>query len=476
MTAAQPPAGIRNNPGMITAQADGKPRYAGEIDSWVGPTSGLTYAIFDSREMGLRAMFREFTTKLQRHKGDVELAVLEYLGGGRKGTIEDRIKRARRHNDDPEAYARRAQEAYDNGVKYGGNLYTGLQGLVARAVLEENLKPEHRDWYLDDPTIIAEAEKLAGIGVPANYSLDSTRTLIKFLNMPPEQGDYDPFRKPVMQYRAPGGLVETTALPAPTSTANSPYDALFANTADPVDEQPGDLSAVSASEYLIGTLPWYTIQAGTASRGVGVRADPISARYLPAVSAELQPVSGGAGLTTAAMWDGNPGRLGISKYWEEYLNKPGSMSRDTITGGIGPLTVSHDILRSIQPDRTTQQPLTTRQRLFELGIGPFALPGLEPWFTNPVLEASYRREDSKSPWYTGHSSQIRGGASADIGPGTLGVSGTSDSSSGSSVEGTYVISDPFDLGGILQLDGSWHRPSGDEPKGWDVGARYSLPL
>jgi len=281
--------------------------------------------------------------------------------------------------------------------------------------------------------------------------------------------------------------------------ANSPYDALFANTADPVDEQPGGLSAVSASntadpvdeqpgglsdvsasEYLISTLPWYTIRAGTASNGVGVRADPISARYLPAVSAELQPVSGGARFTTAAESGGNlgplPGRLGISKYWEEYLNKPGSRSGDTITGGIGPLTVSRDILRSIQPGRTTQQPLTTRQRLVELGIGPFALPGLEPWFTNPVLEASYRREDSKSPWYTGHSSQIRGGASADIGPGTLGVSGTSDSSSGSSVEGTYVISDPFDLGGILQLDGSWHRPSGDEPKGWDVGARYSLPL
>ena len=266
--------------------------------------------------------------------------------------------------------------------------------------------------------------------------------------------------------------------------ANSPYDALFANTADPVDEQPGGLSAVSASEYLIGKLPPYAIRAGTASNGVGVRADPTSARYLPVVSAKLQPVSGGAGLTTAAAWGGNlgplPGRLGISKYWEKYLNKPGSMSRDTITGGVGPLTVARDVSRSIQPDRTTQQPLTTRQRLFELGIGPFALPGLEPWFTNPVLEASYRREDSKSPWYTGHSSQIRGGASADIGPGTLGVSGTidrrSDSSSGSSVEGTYVISDPFDLGGILQLDGSWHRPSGDEPKGWDVGARYSLPL
>jgi len=178
MTAAQPPAGIRNNPGNITAQAGGKPRYAGEIGSWVGPTSGLTYAIFDSREMGLRAMFREFTTKLQRHKGDVELAILEYLGGGREGTKEDRIKRASNANDDPGAYARRAQEAYDNGVTYGGNLYTGLQGLVARAVLEENLKPEHRDWYLKDPTIIAEAEKLAEIDVPTHYSLDSTRTLI----------------------------------------------------------------------------------------------------------------------------------------------------------------------------------------------------------------------------------------------------------------------------------------------------------
>jgi len=256
--------------------------------------------------------------------------------------------------------------------------------------------------------------------------------------------------------------------------ANSPYDALFANTADPVDEQPRGLGDVSASEYLIGKLPPYAIRAGTASNGVGVRADPTSARYLPVVSAELQPVPGGAGLTTAAALSGNLGRLGISKYWEKYLNKPGSMSRDTITGGIGPLTVARDVSRSIQPDRTT------RQRLFKLGIGPFALPGLEPWFTNPVLEASYRREDSKSPWYTGHSSQIRGGARADIGPGTLGVSGTSgrqsDSSSGSSVEGTYEIRDPFDLGGFLQLEGSRRWPSGDKPPDWGVGARYSLPL
>ena len=260
--------------------------------------------------------------------------------------------------------------------------------------------------------------------------------------------------------------------------ANSSYDALFANTADPVDEQPWDLRTTSASEYLISTLPGYTIRAGTASNGVGVRADPISARYLPAVSAELQPVSGGARFTTAAESGGNlgplSGRVGISKYWEEYLNKPGSRSGDTITGGIGPLTVSRDILRSIQPGRTT------RQRLFKLGIGPFALPGLEPWFTNPVLEASYRREDSKSPWYTGHSSQIGGGARAGIGSGTLEVRGTSgrqsDSSSGSSVEGTYEIRDPFDLGGFLQLEGSRRWPSGDKPPGWDVGARYSLPL
>ena len=72
-------------------------------------------------------MFLEFTTKLQRHEGDVELAILEYLGGGREGTKENRIERARRHNDDPGAYARRAQEAYDNGVTYGGNLYTGFK-------------------------------------------------------------------------------------------------------------------------------------------------------------------------------------------------------------------------------------------------------------------------------------------------------------------------------------------------------------
>jgi len=266
--------------------------------------------------------------------------------------------------------------------------------------------------------------------------------------------------------------------------ANSSYDALFANTADPVDEQPWDLRTTSASEYLIGKLPPYAIRAGTASNGVGVRADPTSARYLPVVSAKLQPVSGGAGLTTAAAWGGNlgplPGRLGISKYWEKYLNKPGSMSRDTITGGVGPLTVARDVSRSIQPDRTTQQPLTTRQRLFKLGIGPFALPGLEPWFTNPVLEASYRREDSKSPWYTGHSSQIGGKARANIGPGALEVSGTSgrqsDSSSESSVEGTYEIRDPFDLGGLLRLEGSRRWPSGDKPPDWGVGARYSLPL
>ena len=255
--------------------------------------------------------------------------------------------------------------------------------------------------------------------------------------------------------------------------ANSPYDALFANTADPVDEQPGGLSDVSASEYLISTLPGYTIRARAASREVGVRAAPTSDFHLPEVSAALQKVPGGARLTTAAESGGNlgplPGRVSISKSWEKYLKEPGSRSRDTITGGIGPLTVSRDVLRSIQPDRTT------RQRVLEAGIGPFVLPGL-----NPVLEAWYRRKDSKSPWYTGHSSQIGGKARADIGSGTLEVSGTSgrqsDSSSESSVGSTYTVRDPFDLGGLLRLEGSRRWPSGDKPPGWDVGARYSLPL
>ena len=70
-------ANIYNNPGNILLGEN----FAGETGKYyTGKKTGLRYSIFDSPEMGIRALYQDIRSKLRRSDGDVEDAMLRYLG------------------------------------------------------------------------------------------------------------------------------------------------------------------------------------------------------------------------------------------------------------------------------------------------------------------------------------------------------------------------------------------------------------
>jgi hypothetical protein len=172
-----------NNPGNILAGQG----YAGQTgDTYTGKTSGLTYTKFDSPEMGLRAVFQEVRGKLEEFDGDVELALLKYLGGD-KGTKEERYARAATDNEDPVGYIQRGIEAYKK---------EGEKGLVKQIIINEN-RPEHRDYYLDNLEAIDTAEKLSIMDLPSGTTFENALKVY-------QQGEYS---------RKEGGMISRNPYP-----------------------------------------------------------------------------------------------------------------------------------------------------------------------------------------------------------------------------------------------------------------------
>ncbi len=172
-----------NNPGNILAGQE----YTGQTGkTYKGKTSGLTYTKFDSPEMGLRAVFQEVRGKLKEFNGNVELTLLKYLGGD-KGTLEERYTRAATDNEDPVGYIQRGIEAYKN---------EGEKGLVKQIIINEN-RPEHRDYYLNNPEAIDTAEKLSIMDLPKETTFESALKVY-------QQGEYS---------RKQGGMVSRNPYP-----------------------------------------------------------------------------------------------------------------------------------------------------------------------------------------------------------------------------------------------------------------------
>jgi hypothetical protein len=54
--------------------------FAGETGKYdTGKTQGLRYSIYDSPEMGIRALYQDIRSKLNRSDGDVEDAMFKYI-------------------------------------------------------------------------------------------------------------------------------------------------------------------------------------------------------------------------------------------------------------------------------------------------------------------------------------------------------------------------------------------------------------
>tara|TARA_R100001443_G_scaffold72087_1_gene80187 strand:- start:88 stop:699 length:612 start_codon:yes stop_codon:yes gene_type:complete len=180
-------ANIYNNPGNILLGEN----FAGETGKYYTGKKRLRYAVFDSPEMGIRALYQDIRSKLRRSDGDVEDAMLRYLGGDNdEDSKEDRYKKASTDNEDVKGYIKRAKEAYEK---------EGEDGLVKQIIKNEN-KPETQRYYLDNPQSITTGKKLAIMDLPSGTSFENAVKVYQQGEYPRKHGgmvmrnyyDYEP--------------------------------------------------------------------------------------------------------------------------------------------------------------------------------------------------------------------------------------------------------------------------------------------
>lgn len=157
-----------NNPGNIE-KGQG---YAGETGQFYAQNRERPFVVFDTPEAGMRAIVRDMTTKLNRYASfkdeAIDYALLEYLGGGRTGTKQERLKRAKIENPDTIGY-----------LKEGSDLYKqkGMEGLLRTIINREN-NPENAAFY-NDNNLIKRALKISQQDFPTGTTSEE---MFKLLN------------------------------------------------------------------------------------------------------------------------------------------------------------------------------------------------------------------------------------------------------------------------------------------------------
>ena len=125
--------------------------------------------------------------KFKRYADDkefgIDYAILEYLGGGREGTYEERLKRAGIDNEDPQGYVTRIKEQYLTDQAEG---LDGLDGLVQRTIIEENRETEdmneqqriaarNRIETYTNPEIFERSKQIAQYSYPTGTTSEQMR-------------------------------------------------------------------------------------------------------------------------------------------------------------------------------------------------------------------------------------------------------------------------------------------------------------
>ena len=139
-----------NNPGNIEIGQG----YAGET----GDTYADRFAVFDSPQMGVRALGRDIKTKINRFDGDLQSIINQY---------------APPNENDTNNYFEYVKEQVGSD-----NITESDLGAVVRAIITMENKPEIAAQYLDD-SIFNEGLELAQMGFDQGVSLDEARKLLK---------------------------------------------------------------------------------------------------------------------------------------------------------------------------------------------------------------------------------------------------------------------------------------------------------
>ena len=154
------------------------------FDYWAGMT-GETYGqdgrfgVFDSPVSGMRASLRDIKTKQNRYKdtdNPLGHAVAEYLGGGREGTLDQKIQRATgqpntsNYNPDVQGYIN------DVVFKYKRD---GDEGIIDAIAMREAASREAANYYIKNKEAKQKAVELAKHSFPKGTT---TKQMLEFLN------------------------------------------------------------------------------------------------------------------------------------------------------------------------------------------------------------------------------------------------------------------------------------------------------
>ena len=138
-----------NNPGNIEIGQG----YAGET----GDTYADRFAVFDSPQMGVRALGRDLKTKIKRFDGDLFSIINQF---------------APDNENDTNNYYEYVKDQVGSDTITENDL-----GAVVRAIIKMENKPEIAAQYLDD-SVINEGLELAQMSFDAGISLDEARELL----------------------------------------------------------------------------------------------------------------------------------------------------------------------------------------------------------------------------------------------------------------------------------------------------------
>lgn len=127
--------------------------YAGRTGATYGP--GGRFPVFDSPQMGVRAMFRDLRTKMNRHEGDVSKIINEYAP----------------RSENPATYEQYVLDQVGPTVTEDN-----LDDLVRAMIRFENT-PKVAESYLSRPDIMEEAMRLSRIDLPPDASLEDARRM-----------------------------------------------------------------------------------------------------------------------------------------------------------------------------------------------------------------------------------------------------------------------------------------------------------
>ena len=142
---------VYNNPGNLEKGQE----YAGETGNTYADDRERPFVVFDSPQMGVRALAMDLRTKIKRHDGDVNKIIAQY---------------APDNENDTEAYQKFVKEKLKKDKVTDEDLRYFVQ-----AIIEKENKPEVVDYYFDNPNIVKEGVAMSFYQLPKGITLEEAR-------------------------------------------------------------------------------------------------------------------------------------------------------------------------------------------------------------------------------------------------------------------------------------------------------------